>query len=747
VDAPITMSRSPLGLVVVGIALSVPSAASAGPPSLPSEDRSGAVGAPGEVEDPGGVPPTDTGAASAEVNASAAVSVPRPSATLDLGDPAVAPAPATGEKPSRGDKRGNKPAADASTSDDPAMIGGRREPAINTVRGGLGLFGTSLADVGGRHSVRFGLHTDLFRRSGFIYDSARFGTDTNSRFRGTVNIGYSPFRWGEIYMSIASQANRSEREQPGRQDPITTFALGDIDLGIKGAHRFYRGGAIGLGGQLGLGLLSGARRFSSERVNFNIDALFTLDARYLTSRRFPFRFTTNIGWILDNSLKLVDWGAIADTTSREVHRFALGVNHSRVRMRYGVDFPIRLGKDRRFGLDPIAELAWDVSTRGQDTLFSQPDAVPSPLPRSSLWATLGLRANVISGLHLDLALDIGMISPNFEFGPPVPPWQLLFGLGWAFDPLPVIREVPAPVSEAPPPPPALDGRIVGAVVDESGAPIGGVKISFPGVTSTAIVADAAGSFTSFRFPEGQVQVVLEAPNGARAQALADLRAGEDVALTFTIEGGLVAPSGVLDGAFVDDGGAPVQATLQITGQGIDEPFTSTPEGLIRVELPAGDYSGALRADGYEPKSVRFTITSGQEMIPLRVVLTRDVPIATPNVSGNERGIRLKRAIGFKGDEISDKSLPILDELAAFLKGHPEFQEIEIGAHTDDSGNPGKRTQDRADAVRTYLLSKGVSPDRVSAKGYGDRSPVAVNLTASGRAKNNRVVLKVVRYAK
>lgn len=638
-------------------------------------------------------------------------------------------------------------AAKSDRDSDPAMIQGRREPSMNTVRGGVGLFGTTLADVGGRHSIRFGLHTDLFRRSGFIYDSIDNGTDTNSRFRGTVNIGYSPLPWGEVFLSISSQANRNLREQPGRQDSETNFALGDIDFGIKGAHRFYRGGAIGLGGQMALGLLSGASRLTSERVNFAIDGLFTLDVRYLTAKAFPFRFTTNIGWILDNSLKVIDFGQISDTTSREVTRFALGVNHSRVRMRYGVDFPIRLGKERQFGIDPIAELAWDVSTFGDEELFGQMGADPVGIPRSSLWTTLGVRANIIYGLHLDAALDIGMRSPAFEYGPPVPPWQLLFGLGWSFDPRPVIKEVAADNDVSSLPPAVTDGRIQGEVVDGAGSPIAGAVVSFPGLTSTAVLTDASGMFTSFRFPEGEVTLIVTLANGATHEATASVRADEDTPLTITIgeEAAGATEYGILDGSFADEQGQPVLVSFQVTGQGIDEPFSSTEDGLIRIELPAGDYAGIARAEGFEDARVSFTVLAGDDMVPVKAVLTRATPVETPNVKGSSRSISLKKGIRYNGDEVNDSSHAILDELAVFLRVHPEFVEIEIGVHTDDRGNPSKRSSARAESVRTYLLGQGVSPDRVTAKGYGDRNPVAVNLTASGRAKNNRTSIKVKQY--
>jgi len=350
------------------------------PPAL-GEDPSGSIDDPDAAPDEGSQPPSDVEAdpGGTDVGPDASETLgPENDGSLDLdADANVAATPVL--------------------DDSPDMVLGRREPAVNSLRGGLGLYHTTLADVGGRHSVRFRLHTDFFTKSSFIYDSEEFGPDKNTRFRGAINLGYSPFKWGEIYFAVESSVNKNARDQPDRQDPVTNFALGDMTLGLKGAHRFYKGGAIGLGGQMALGLLAGADRLAASGVNFNIDALFTLDIRHLTASKFPFRFTTNIGWMLDNSTKLQDWAQQLEPTSREIMRFGLGVNHSRVRMRYAVDFPFRLGKQRQFGLDPIIELGWDASTQEELEVFGQPGAKPSPLPRSTLWTTIGLRANVVAG--------------------------------------------------------------------------------------------------------------------------------------------------------------------------------------------------------------------------------------------------------------------------------------------------------------------------------------------------------------
>jgi outer membrane protein OmpA-like peptidoglycan-associated protein len=53
------------------------------------------------------------------------------------------------------------------------------------------------------------------------------------------------------------------------------------------------------------------------------------------------------------------------------------------------------------------------------------------------------------------------------------------------------------------------------------------------------------------------------------------------------------------------------------------------------------------------------------------------------------------------------------------------------------------SDERADAVRSYLIEKGIGPDRVMAKGYGETLPIADNRTAGGRAKNRRIEFKIM----
>ncbi len=88
----------------------------------------------------------------------------------------------------------------------------------------------------------------------------------------------------------------------------------------------------------------------------------------------------------------------------------------------------------------------------------------------------------------------------------------------------------------------------------------------------------------------------------------------------------------------------------------------------------------------------------------------------------------------------------LDRLAHTMLKHPQLI-VEIAAYTDGRGSEQRNlqlSQSRADAIQSYLTSKGIDALRLPAKGYGRASPVATNDTPEGRASNRRVEFLVVR---
>lgn len=85
---------------------------------------------------------------------------------------------------------------------------------------------------------------------------------------------------------------------------------------------------------------------------------------------------------------------------------------------------------------------------------------------------------------------------------------------------------------------------------------------------------------------------------------------------------------------------------------------------------------------------------------------------------------------------------VLDQVAQSLVDNPDVN-IEVGGHTDNVGSSAanvRLSQARANAVRDYLIGKGVAGGRLTAKGYGEENPMADNTTAAGRAANRRVEL-------
>jgi outer membrane protein OmpA-like peptidoglycan-associated protein len=105
------------------------------------------------------------------------------------------------------------------------------------------------------------------------------------------------------------------------------------------------------------------------------------------------------------------------------------------------------------------------------------------------------------------------------------------------------------------------------------------------------------------------------------------------------------------------------------------------------------------------------------------------------------------ALRFDADStnINEGMYPLLEELYQFLNANPNV-EVEIGGHTNNIPPDyycDQLSTARAKSVADYLVRRGVSDAQVSYRGYGKRQPIASNDTPEGRAKNQRVEIKIL----
>jgi len=92
-----------------------------------------------------------------------------------------------------------------------------------------------------------------------------------------------------------------------------------------------------------------------------------------------------------------------------------------------------------------------------------------------------------------------------------------------------------------------------------------------------------------------------------------------------------------------------------------------------------------------------------------------------------------------------ESYATLDDLVEYLTRKSD-DKIEIGGHTDNIGTEARNrilSLERAKSIVSYLVAKGINPDRLTSKGYGSMEPIEENTTEAGRQKNRRTEVKIL----
>lgn len=156
------------------------------------------------------------------------------------------------------------------------------------------------------------------------------------------------------------------------------------------------------------------------------------------------------------------------------------------------------------------------------------------------------------------------------------------------------------------------------------------------------------------------------------------------------------------------------------------------------------YSGLSAMEKPEPVDYARIEEMIKRHIPQEVV--KEVVVEKPGgmMAAPEKWVLVGVNFEFNSAKITPESYPILFDAAKTLLSFTDLK-VEIQGYTDNIGSESYNktlSQKRADAVKLYLTSKGVSESRLKAVGYGESNPAADNKTADGRAMNRRIEFKV-----
>ncbi|HEU4375363.1 MAG TPA: OmpA family protein [Telluria sp.] len=145
------------------------------------------------------------------------------------------------------------------------------------------------------------------------------------------------------------------------------------------------------------------------------------------------------------------------------------------------------------------------------------------------------------------------------------------------------------------------------------------------------------------------------------------------------------------------------------------------------------------------KAAVYTPPPAAEPVPAPRVIETPPPAAKPMPVSEKVSFSAESLFDFDKSVVKADGKAALDGLVANLQGMDTEAIVTVG-HTDSIGTDAynqKLSLRRAEAVKAYLVTKGVAASRVFVEGKGESQPVADNKTAEGRARNRRVTVEVV----
>ncbi|MBV70622.1 MAG: hypothetical protein CMH52_04660 [Myxococcales bacterium] len=615
--------------------------------------------------------------------------------------------------------------------------------------GATGLDRLWAADTGPLDTIRMRLGLAFFNADDFPYEGAG-----NAFIGSYFSFAYTPHKFVEAFTSISATSNSHDAEQPSLLQ-----TQGDLTLGVKGVYPVSD--LIRVGGAIAARFLSGvgSAGFEPSATSVDLRLLSTFD--FTDAEKIPLRIHLEIGNYFENSEVLTDHLAGEPSLVQE---YGLQVaRYDRLTFGLGIESPF----DPYF--NPFLEYQIskphfvELGRTGQGSHEYTFDSIPHHL-------TLGLRAFPIEHLAIDTAVRIGLASKPHTGVPATPPYMVLIGVAYTLDPTPKIvtrtveRTSPAPVIVK------KTGLFSGRIADKtSGKPIADALISYPSTAGfSPQTSTNDGRFSGYRFDAGVVEYTVSAKGYKPKQGRTTMTGGQNASVEIKLELDPAQQAGDVTVRIFGKRGKPIVAALTFGGKATGVKGQSKPGQPYKAKLPAGRHPLTVTAKGYdvlktavlvrggETTPLRFNLTTGRpKAVPATVGPSR-APVGPPKVSGGgrfakvtPRSISLRRRIDFKPgtSELTPNSRAVLNDVARGMKQIKNIKRVRIAAHVSGTGSRDKDSRlsiARANRVKGYLVSRGVSAGRLQARGYGGLNPIRPSLTTRARAQNERVTFTVIR---
>lgn len=596
-------------------------------------------------------------------------------------------------------------------------------------------------------------HATYFQTKDFLSTNTE---DVMKSFGGMTAIGIGLADWAELSLLIDGVATSWRNKYTGVDDFYQTF--GDLEPGLKFGYMSDAG--LGIGVDFFARFLTNINKvgYQFDATSFGARLLWTLDLD--AAKNVPLRFHFNIGYYKDHSDRLTLPNRIEPDVA-----YTIGFPYESVD-----EYAGRILHDDQvlgaIALEiPVDEITAFVEYSTRQILDTNNNNGPSlSYNKSPQVITPGLRFTPVRGFAIDLACDLGLSKPvnlpltikdtsdtklrNVRGA--VPQWNAIIGFSYSFLPgaaIQIVKEVAPPISK---------GKVTGMVTDAATQmPVSEAIIEMKGTGLTNLSTDPeTGMYTTPELPGGEVELIVRKEGYQQQSARVNVLIGQTVTQDFRLQKEVKV--GAIYGRVTDLTGKPLAAVITLNVPSISPGASKIETGEYFMKLHPGEYQVSVTVQGFKSATKPATVKHGFKT-RLDFVLEPEAappppPIPVPiekksKVYIEKEKIVITETIHFETGKavILPISYSILNAVAEVLKQNPNIK-VRVEGHTDSIGSDElnmRLSQARADSVMKYIISQGIDPVRLEAKGYGEVMPIADNATPEGRAKNRRVEFTII----